>query len=137
MTLTLNIIGFHYLFYKPMTDLLKNVIFTELSPNKFLAVVWNTFWFCVELLLYPRFLNNGLTLQAPVIFQNNFQVGVDKIFQPNVSHLMQKMLLLLVIEQPLNNRSSQHRSNAEAAKSITYLLSWRTKVYKLSINLHF
>ena len=40
-------------------------------------------WFCLELLLYPMFLNYGLTLQAPVkvILKNIFQVVLDKIFQ--------------------------------------------------------
>ena len=43
------------------------------------------FWFCVELLLYPKFFNNGLTLQAPsylTIVINSFQVGADKMFRP-------------------------------------------------------
>ena len=45
-------------------DSLENVIFTELIPNGLLAVGWNTFWFYVELLRNPRFLNNGLTFQS-------------------------------------------------------------------------
>ena len=45
-------------------DSLGNVIFTELIAKKFLSGVWNTFWFCVELLIYP-----------------NIQVGVDKFLQ--------------------------------------------------------
>ena len=37
----------------------------------------------VDLLLYPKFLNNGLILQAPgkSYIKNNFQVGLGKIFQ--------------------------------------------------------
>ena len=41
------------------------------------------FSFCVELLLYPKFLNNGYFCYGKnflVIFQNSFQFGVNKIF---------------------------------------------------------
>ena len=34
------------------------------------------------------------------MFQNNFQVGVDKSFSQNVSDLRLKILLLLLIEKP-------------------------------------
>ena len=49
----------------------------------FLSIGWNTLWLCAELLLHPKSLDNWLTLQShvKVIFQNNFQVGLDKIFQ--------------------------------------------------------
>ena len=57
--------------------------FIELIPNKSLALSRNTFLFCFELLLYPKFLNNGVTLQAPGQnnFEDYFQDGVDKILQ--------------------------------------------------------
>ena len=42
---------------------LQNLIFTELTVNKSVAVGWNIFWFCVEL-LYPTFRNKIVTLQA-------------------------------------------------------------------------
>ena len=45
-------------------DSLVSLIFTGLILNKFLTVVWNTIWFCVKLLWYPKFLNNGSTLQV-------------------------------------------------------------------------
>ena len=45
-------------------DSLGNLILTELIPNKFFVVGSNTFLFCVELLSYPKFLNNGLTFKV-------------------------------------------------------------------------
>ena len=47
---------------KKKMDSLANLIITGLILNKFLVVGWSAFWFCVELLLYPKFLNNGLSL---------------------------------------------------------------------------
>ena len=66
-------------------DSSENLKFIELIPYKFLAVGWNTFCFCVELLLYLKILNNILTLQAPgqgLSSKMIFLVSLDKIFQP-------------------------------------------------------
>ena len=87
-------------------DSLENVIFRKLIANKFIAVVWYTIWFRVELLLYQKFLNNGLILQAlgwklssKIIFK---LLVLTKSFNQNVSDLMLKILLPLVIWKALH-----------------------------------
>ena len=47
-----------------LSRLQSEIILTVLVTNNVLAVVWNTFSFYVELLLYSKFLNNGLTLEG-------------------------------------------------------------------------
>ena len=44
-----------------------------------LPLGWNTFWFPIKMSLYPKSLNDALTLQAPS--KNNFQVALERIFQ--------------------------------------------------------
>ena len=69
-------------------DSLASLIFTGLILNKFLAIGWNTFWFCVELLLYPTFLNNILTLQASgetLSSKMFFKLVLTKSFSQNVA----------------------------------------------------
>ena len=76
-------------------DSLENLIFTELISNNFFAVAWNT--------LCLKFLNNGLTLQAPGYKLSSkiiFKLVLTKSFSQNVSDLMLKILLPLVIKKP-------------------------------------
>ena len=65
-------------------DSLASLIFTGLILNKFLAIGW----FCVELLLYPTFLNNRLTLQASgekLSSKMFFKLVLTKSFSQNVA----------------------------------------------------
>ena len=76
---------FNSFFYRPMEWVPSRIQYLQNRyPIKFFQQVKIRFD-SVDLLLYPKFLNNGLTLQAPrkSYIKNNFPVGLGKIFQSN------------------------------------------------------